>query len=77
MRPKKLHWCVIGWTDNDPEVALCLNVRQLTFYFPNGGGRRDGGIEDIDSTSQVLKVLDKPAVPQIPEKLRHARVKED
>ncbi len=79
MRPKLLHWCVIGWIDDDPDVALCLNVRQLSFYFPSGNSKfgYPNGVEEIDSSSQVLAVLDKPHVPVIPSKLIGKRLKDD
>jgi hypothetical protein len=74
MKPKRFHWCVIGWVDSEPSVALCLNASQLQFYFPQGG--RSASVETLDSSSQVLAVLDQPHFPALPEKYRAIRLKE-
>jgi hypothetical protein len=73
MRPKLLHWCVIGWIDAPPQIALCTHVRRLEFLFPKNspfkpyGGRSCTGVEELDSQLQVLQVLGAIRLPRLSE----------
>jgi hypothetical protein len=76
MKPKLLHWCIIGWIDSPPQLALCTNVRKLEFLFPiSARFSSRPGVESIDGPEQVLKVLPKALrVPVVPSKLKDVRV---
>lgn len=75
MRLHTMKWYAIGWTDAAPDVALCLDPRDLTFFFPFGG-RFDtaDGVEKLDSRDQVLGMIGDVHVPKIPDCMKGARV---
>lgn len=81
-------WYVVGWTDGEPIVALCVERRtrvdDAQFWFPGSPERglrasrdRPWGVDSIDSVEQLLADLGECDVPALPEHLRAVRLEED
>lgn len=82
------NWYVVGWTDADPMVALCVDrsplIMDTEFFFPGqpsrgmeAAGIRPWSLDNIDAADQLLADLGPLDIPAIPEHLRAVRLEED